>query len=278
MIRKRSRSRDRGDADPAIKKLYIGNLDYETDERGLEEHFGKIGTIIDVFVGKDRETGRSKGFGFVEFETRQQAETALTMDGQELNGRSISVCWAQPKKTGGSYGGSSQYAQAAYPDPYGQPSQPAYGQPNAYAQSNYGQPMQPGYGQPVYGQPYAQPGYQMQPMMAPQMVPQYGYSTAPPPPGGAPAPYGQQGVAYGNQGVTIKMTGLPYRVTVDEIYSFFGTHPINEGSIEILQDETGRPSGEGLVTCPNMQIANRIVQDLNRQYIGSRYIILRIMK
>ena len=81
-----------------MTKLYVGNLDYAVTGDQLKDHFGSIGTVIDAVVITDRATGRSKGFGFVEFEKDEEAKKAVEeFNGKDFNGRSIVVNEARPK-------------------------------------------------------------------------------------------------------------------------------------------------------------------------------------
>ncbi len=80
-------------------KLFIGNLSWGVDSEALKEHFSQYGTVTDAFVMTDRETGRSRGFGFVTFENEEEAQAAITaMDGKELDGREIVVNVAKPRE------------------------------------------------------------------------------------------------------------------------------------------------------------------------------------
>jgi RNA recognition motif-containing protein len=88
-------------------KLFVGNLAYTTTEDDLKALFAQAGGVKSVAVIKDRETGRSKGFAFVEFETQADAEKAISMfDGKEFQGRAIKVNLARPRedKPRGGYG------------------------------------------------------------------------------------------------------------------------------------------------------------------------------
>lgn len=79
------------------KKLYVGNLSWNTREDGLRAAFESFGTVTSVSVIMDRMTGRSKGFGFVEIEEDDKADEAIAaMDGKELDGRNIKVNEARP--------------------------------------------------------------------------------------------------------------------------------------------------------------------------------------
>ncbi len=79
-------------------KLFVGSLAWGTTDESLKEFFSKVGTVISANVIKDRDTGRSKGFGFVEFATEEEAEAAKKLNGQDLDGRNITVDEAKPPK------------------------------------------------------------------------------------------------------------------------------------------------------------------------------------
>lgn len=81
------------------KKLYVGNLSYDTTDATLGEHFSAAGTVESAVVISDRETGRSKGFGFVEFASDDEATKAIEMfDDQDFEGRNLRVNEARPKE------------------------------------------------------------------------------------------------------------------------------------------------------------------------------------
>lgn len=87
-------------------KLYVGNLPYTTSEEDLRNLFSQHGTVESVAVITDRETGRSKGFGFVEFADDNEAKNAISaLSGQEFSGRALTVNEARPKTGGGGGGG-----------------------------------------------------------------------------------------------------------------------------------------------------------------------------
>lgn len=89
-------------------KLYVGNLAYSTDEEALRKVFSQHGEIESVNVITDRDTGRSKGFGFVEMANDDQAKAAIdALNGTELEGRTIKVSESKPKerRPGGGGGG-----------------------------------------------------------------------------------------------------------------------------------------------------------------------------
>eukprot|EP00268_Persea_americana_P068304 TRINITY_DN94_c0_g1_i2.p1 TRINITY_DN94_c0_g1~~TRINITY_DN94_c0_g1_i2.p1 ORF type:complete len:158 (+),score=36.49 TRINITY_DN94_c0_g1_i2:262-735(+) len=87
-------------------KLFIGGLSYGTDDQSLREAFSSFGDVTEARVINDRDTGKSRGFGFVNFATDESASSALSsMDGQELNGRSIRVSYANERPSGGPRGG-----------------------------------------------------------------------------------------------------------------------------------------------------------------------------
>ena len=78
-------------------KLYVGNLPYDVSDDKLNEIFSKFGTPDSAKVITDRDSGRSKGFGFVEFSNDDQAKQALSLNGTEFGGRSLTVNEARPK-------------------------------------------------------------------------------------------------------------------------------------------------------------------------------------
>lgn len=91
-------------------KLYVGNLSYSTTEQDLQELFGQAGTVVSSTIIKDRETKRSKGFGFVEMSSQAEAENAIKMfNGYSLSNRELTVNIARPREDrssgGGGYGG-----------------------------------------------------------------------------------------------------------------------------------------------------------------------------
>ena len=95
-------------------KLYVGNLPYTVRDEDLQQSFGEFGSITSAKVMMERDTGRSKGFGFVEMGSDAEAQAAIAgMNGQSLGGRSITVnearpMEARPPRTGG-FGGGGGY-------------------------------------------------------------------------------------------------------------------------------------------------------------------------
>jgi len=99
------------------KKLYVGNLPYSVDDETLHSHFAQFGSVESAKVIMDRESGRSKGFGFVEMAVDSEADSAIDkLNGAELNGRAINVSEARPqapreggggprRSSGGGFGG-----------------------------------------------------------------------------------------------------------------------------------------------------------------------------
>ncbi len=92
------------------KKLYIGNLSYDVTSSELEAMLAEHGTVLSAEVISDRSTGRSKGFGFVEMDSDEQAQAAISaLDGQAHGGRNLTVNEAKPRAPrtggGGGYGG-----------------------------------------------------------------------------------------------------------------------------------------------------------------------------
>ncbi len=100
------------------KKLYVGNLSYDTTDSDLQKLFEVHGTVESAQVIKDRETGRSKGFGFVEMGSAQEAQAAINaLNGKDMGGRALTVNEAKPRedrggRSGGGrggYGGGRRY-------------------------------------------------------------------------------------------------------------------------------------------------------------------------
>jgi cold-inducible RNA-binding protein len=88
------------------KKLYVGNLTYGVTNETLEQMFAPHGTVQSAQIIMDRDTGRSKGFGFVEMSTDQEAQAAIAaMNGKDVDGRNLTVNEARPKPEGGRSGG-----------------------------------------------------------------------------------------------------------------------------------------------------------------------------
>lgn len=83
-------------------KLYVGNLSYDVQDSDLQQLFAQYGTVSSARVVTDRDTGRSKGFGFVEMGTDEEAEAAISaLNGHEVGGRALTVNEARPKESGG---------------------------------------------------------------------------------------------------------------------------------------------------------------------------------
>jgi RNA recognition motif-containing protein len=88
------------------KKLYVGNLSYTVDSSELEQLFAQHGQVVSAQIINDRDTGRSKGFGFVEMGTDQEAQAAIAaLNGQQHNGRALTVNEARPREERGGGGG-----------------------------------------------------------------------------------------------------------------------------------------------------------------------------
>lgn len=88
------------------KKLYVGNLLYETTDEDLKQTFSAAGNVVSATVIRFRDTGRSKGFGFVEMETEDAAKKAIEMfNGQDHKGRKLVVSEARPPRPRGDFGG-----------------------------------------------------------------------------------------------------------------------------------------------------------------------------
>jgi RNA recognition motif-containing protein len=88
------------------KRLYVGNLSYQTTELTLRDVFGEVGSVGEAKVVMDRETGRPRGFAFVEMSTEQEAQKAIEqLNGRDVDGRTINVKEAQERTGGGGGGG-----------------------------------------------------------------------------------------------------------------------------------------------------------------------------
>src|SRR5438046_819256 len=88
------------------KKLYVGNLSYDVSDSELTQMFEAFGTVQSAQVIMDRDTGRSKGFGFVEMGSDQEAQAATeALNGKQVGGRSLTVNEARPKEDRGGGGG-----------------------------------------------------------------------------------------------------------------------------------------------------------------------------
>ena len=87
-------------------KLYVGNLSFNTPAQDLETTFGEFGTVQSANLIEDRETGRSRGFGFVEMSSTEEANAAIaSLDGKEVDGRNLKVNEAKPREDRGGFGG-----------------------------------------------------------------------------------------------------------------------------------------------------------------------------
>jgi RNA recognition motif-containing protein len=87
-------------------KLYVGNLSFQTSSEDLRDLFSQAGTVESASVVEDRDTGRSRGFGFVEMSSREEGEAAIQQfNGKEVGGRSLTVNEARPREDRGGGGG-----------------------------------------------------------------------------------------------------------------------------------------------------------------------------
>jgi RNA recognition motif-containing protein len=107
-------------------KLYVGNLSYSVRDENLQQHFSEYGTVTSAKVMMDRDTGRSKGFGFVEMGSDAEAQAAIRgLNGQSIDGRAIVVNEARPKEDrpggfgGGGGGGARRGGGGGYGGGYG---------------------------------------------------------------------------------------------------------------------------------------------------------------
>jgi RNA recognition motif-containing protein len=87
-------------------KLYVGNLSFQTSSNELQELFAQAGTVESASVVEDRDTGRSRGFGFVEMSSKEEGQAAIAQfNGKEVNGRALNVNEAKPREDRGNRGG-----------------------------------------------------------------------------------------------------------------------------------------------------------------------------
>lgn len=95
--------------------IYVGNLSFEVNEEDLRKAFEEFGKIESVNVIKDKYTGQSRGFGFVEMSDKAEAQSAVKgLNGKELKGRALSVNEARPRSEGGARGGGGRRGQGGY--------------------------------------------------------------------------------------------------------------------------------------------------------------------
>ncbi len=86
-------------------KLYVGNLSFDTSSQDLEQIFGEFGTVESATVVEDRDTGRSRGFGFVELSSNEEGQNAIEqLNGKEVGGRALTVNEAKPREDRGGSG------------------------------------------------------------------------------------------------------------------------------------------------------------------------------
>ncbi len=97
------------------KKLYVGNLSYSIDRSGLEQMFAAYGAVVSAQVISDRETQRSKGFGFVEMGSEQEAQAAIAaLNGKSVDGRDLTVNEARPQEPRSGGGGTGGPRRGPY--------------------------------------------------------------------------------------------------------------------------------------------------------------------
>src|SRR4029434_9782419 len=90
-------------------KLYVGNLSFNTTTQDLETMFGEAGTVTSANIIEDRDTGRSRGFAFVEMSSAEEATAAIaSLDGKEIDGRNLKVNEAKPREDRGGNGGGNR--------------------------------------------------------------------------------------------------------------------------------------------------------------------------
>ncbi|KAI9437467.1 hypothetical protein H4582DRAFT_1954828 [Lactarius indigo] len=162
-------------------KIYVGNLSWNTNDDTLRQAFASFGNIVDSIVMRDRETQRSRGFGFVTYSNQAEADLAIErMNDTELDGRRIRVNIANARSGGGGGGGSGGYQQNYPSGAYGASTggyttQGSYGQTGGSAgQGSYG--SQPNFGSGGYPAAYPQQqGYPQGAYQAGGFPPQGGF-------------------------------------------------------------------------------------------------------
>src|SRR5688572_8104092 len=98
------------------RKLYVGNLPYDTTDQDLQSLFASVGTVESVNLMRDMATGRARGFAFVEMATDAEAQTAIgRLNNYDLGGRNLTVNEARPKTSSGGYGGGDNGRRRAEP-------------------------------------------------------------------------------------------------------------------------------------------------------------------
>ena len=96
-------------------KLYVGNLAFQTSSEELQTLFAQAGTVESVSLIEDRETGRSRGFGFVEMSTKEEGAAAIQQfNGKDLGGRALNVNEAKPREDRGGGGGGGRNGGSRY--------------------------------------------------------------------------------------------------------------------------------------------------------------------
>jgi len=93
------------------KKIYVGNLAFQTSEQSLRSHFAQHGEVLSASIVTDRDTGRSRGFGFVEMDNAAATAAIAALDQSDLDGRSIKVNEAKPRENRGGGGGRDRGAR-----------------------------------------------------------------------------------------------------------------------------------------------------------------------
>ncbi len=121
-------------------KLYVGNLSFNTSDQDLSTLFGEVGTVQSTNIIQDRETGRSRGFGFVEMSSKEEGQKAIaTLHGKEIDGRELKVNEAKPQENrGGGGGGRGGYGGGGDRGGYGGGDRGGYGGGGGYSSDGGG--------------------------------------------------------------------------------------------------------------------------------------------
>jgi RNA recognition motif-containing protein len=94
-----------------VQKIYVGNLPFDATERDLSAAFAAFGTVVSIALPTDRETGRPRGFGFIEMSSEDAAKAIAGLNGKDFGGRALNVNEAKPREAMGdrNYGGGGSY-------------------------------------------------------------------------------------------------------------------------------------------------------------------------
>lgn len=251
--------------------LKLKGLPYSTTEQDVYNFFHGFRMRRVAFVLE--ADGRPSGLAFAEFECAQDALTAMRKNGEYIGDRYVKLLHV-PKQE---MEEQVKFGTAAIPKPI-RPQGPGSFQSGFVGGQFAGMPQAIGMG--GIGDPLGQAGGGLGWGAAGGVAMPHGHGLGPHFPlasGGEPG--GGRGGGPGpgfvrNDGSTIRIRGLPFRATEQEIVEFFDGYDVIGDSVHIGMDSSGRPSGEGWVTFQNQEAAKRAVREKNRQYLHHRYLEL----